>query len=193
MTDDPVKQAWQASVEIGRVLPLEEVRKGARKFYRYIKWRNAVEYVAGVIVVASFTTYVVTLPHMLQKLGSALVVLAAFYALWQLHRRASAVPPEAAGTMPIMQFARTQLVRQRDAVRSILSWYILPFVPGLVMVLVGSLLVKTAAGKALGLIDAIGLAVMLAVFVGVWWVNQLAARKLQRHIDEIDALMGVVE
>jgi hypothetical protein len=41
--------------------------------------------------------------------------------------------------------------------------------------------------------DAIGVAVLAAVFAGVWWVNQLAARKLQRHIGEIDALTGASE
>jgi hypothetical protein len=46
------------------------------------------------------------------------------------------------------------------------------------------------ASVGLGPIDAIGSAVMLAVFAAVWWLNQLGARRLQRHIDEIDALTG---
>jgi hypothetical protein len=189
MTDDPAKQAWQASVEIAGAPPLEEVRKGANRFYRYIKWRNAVEYVACVIVVGGFGTYIFTLPHVLQKIGSMLVILAVFYVAWQLHRRASAVPPEAAGTMPLLLFARAQMVRQRDALRSIFGWYIAPFLPGLAVFMTGTLLEKRA-GAGLGAIDAIGSVVLLAVFAGVWWLNQLAARKLQRHIGEIDVLTG---
>ena len=189
MTDDPAKQAWQASVEIAGAPPLEEVRKGANRFYRYIKWRNAVEYVACVIVVGGFGTYIFTLPHVLQKIGSMLVILAVFYVAWQLHRRASAVPPEAAGTMPLLLFARAQMVRQRDALRSIFGWYIAPFLPGMAVFMTGTLLEKRA-GAGLGAIDAIGSVVLLAVFAGVWWLNQLAARKLQRHIGEIDVLTG---
>ena len=34
---------------------------------------------------------------------------------------------------------------------------------------------------------------MAAMFYGVWWINQRAVRKLQRHIDEIDALTGGAE
>jgi hypothetical protein len=189
MTEDPAKQAWQASVEIAGAPPLVEVRKGASKFYRYIWWRNAVEYVACVIVVVGFTSYVFTLPNPLQKVGSVLVVLGTLYVAWQLHRRASAVPPEAAGTMPLLLFARAQLVRQRDALRSIFGWYIAPFLPGMAVFMTGTMLEKRT-GEGLGTIDAIGSAVLLAVFVGVWWLNQVGARRLQRHIAEIDALTG---
>jgi hypothetical protein len=189
MTDDPVKQAWQASVAIAGAPPLEDVRKGADKFYRYVKWRNRVEYAACVIVVVAFSAYVFWLPHILHKVGSVLVVLATLYVARQLHRRASAVPPETAGTMPLLLFARVQMVRQRDALRSIFSWYILPFVPGMGLFLAGTLLQKHADG-ALKLVDAVVVAVVIAVFAGVWWLNQLGARRLQRHIDEIDALTG---
>lgn len=189
MTEDRAKQAWQASVEIAGAPPLDEVRKGADKFYRYIRWRNLIEYVACAIVVGGFGTYVFTLPHILQKIGSVLVILAVFYVAWQLHRRASAVPPEAAGTMPLLLFARTQLLRQRDALRSIFGWYIAPFLPGMAVFMTGTLLEKRS-GDGLGPIDAVGSAVMLAAFAGIWWLNQLGARRLQRHIDEIDALTG---
>lgn len=189
MNDDPAKQAWLASVEIGGAPPLEEVRKGADKFYRYVKWRNRVEYAACVVVVAGFGTYVFTLPHPLQKFASVLVVLATVYVGWQLHRRASAVPPEAAGSMPLLAFSREEMVRQRDALRSVFSWYLLPFVPGMGLFLAGTMLQKHADG-ALSPIDGFGAAVMVAVFAGIWWLNQHAARKLQRHIDDIDALTG---
>ena len=190
MTDDPAKKAWLASVEIAGAPPLEEVRKGAGKFYRYVKRRNMVEYAACVFVVVTFTWYIFTLPHVLQRVGSALIVLATLYVAWQLHRRASAVAPEQAGTMPLMLFARAQMVRQRDALRSILWWYILPFVPGMVVMISGSMLHKAAEGTPPGMFDAVASVVMITVFAGVWWINQYSARKLQRHIDEIDVLIG---
>ena len=191
MTDDPAKKAWQASVEIAGAPPLEEVRKGADKFYRRIQRRNAIEYVACVIVVVAFGSYVFTLPHVLQKIGSAMIVLATFYVGWQLHRRASAEPPEKAGTMPLLAFARAQMLRQRDALRSIFWWYILPFLPGLVVMTVGN--AKDAEFAANGppiWVRWLVFAVIGAALVGVWWLNQYGARKLQRRIDEIDVLIG---
>ncbi len=97
MNDDIARQAWQSSVEIAGPLPLEEVRAGANKFYRFIFWRNFVEYAACVVVVVSFATYIFVLPELLQRVGSAMIVAATFYVAWQLHRRASAVPPEERG------------------------------------------------------------------------------------------------
>lgn len=190
MSDDPVKQAWQASVEIAGAPPLEEVRKGAGRFYRFVWWRNFTEYAACAVVVVGFAYYVFTLPMLLQRVGSAAIVLAALYVAWQLHRRASAVPPEAAGTLPLYEFIRAQLVRHRDALRGVFWWYMLPFLPGLVLVLAGSLYAPDTHPDGPGWRDAVGVTVMAAVFYGVWWLNQRAVRKLQSHIDEIDALMG---
>ena len=51
MTEDPAKQAWQASVEIAGGPPLEEVRKGADRLYRVVTWRNRIEYVGCAIAV----------------------------------------------------------------------------------------------------------------------------------------------
>lgn len=194
MIEDPAKQAWQTSVEIAGAPPIEEVRKGAGKFYRAIKWRNLVEYAACVIVVVGFSIYVFTLPHVLQKLGSVLVVLATGYVAWQLHRRASAVPPEAAGTMPLLLFSRAQMIRQRDALRSVFWWYLLPFFPGLALFMIGKGLdpAADAAGPPIWARWLV-LGVLVAVFTGVWWLNRLGARKLQRRIDEIDALTGEIE
>jgi voltage-gated potassium channel Kch len=190
MNADPVKQAWQASVEIAGTPPLKEVRAGADKFYRAIRWRNLIEYAACAVVVVSFGAYAFTLPTLLQRFGSALVVLATFYTVWQLHRRGSAEAPEMAGTMPLYAFLRAQLVRQRDALKAIFWWYLLPFLPGMALLMAGSLDAPDTHPDGASWRDAVGLAVMAAIFIGVWWLNQLGARKLQKHIDEIDVLTG---
>jgi hypothetical protein len=80
-----------------------------------------------------FTVNFFTPPHILHKVGSAMRVVAAIYVLCQLHRRASAVPPEVAGEMPIHAFLWGELVCQRQALRGICWWYMLPFLPGLAL------------------------------------------------------------
>ena len=191
MTDDPAKQAWQASVEIAGTPPLEEVRKGADKFYRRIRRRNAVEYVACVVVVVAFTTYVFILPHVLQKIGSAMIVLATFYVAWQLHRRASAVPPEKAGTMPLLpvRAGQTASPARRVAVDLLVvhpSVHAGPRGDD-----AGNGMDPEFAAKGPPLwVRWLVFAGMVAALAGVWWLNQFGARKLQRHIDEIDALTG---
>jgi hypothetical protein len=191
MTEDPAKQAWQASVAIAGAPPLEEVRKRADKFFRAVRLRNRIEYVACAVVIVVFAYYLFTMEHILHKLGSVATIVAAIYAPWQLHRRASAVPPELAGTMPIYGFLRSQFARQRDALKSVVVWYVLPFLPGLALFIAGNGLDPQiqAAGPPIWARWLFLLAI--PVFVGiVWWINQVGARRLQRKIDEIDALTG---
>jgi hypothetical protein len=191
MNHDPAKQAWQASVEIAGSPSLEEVRRGADKFYRFVWWRNATEYAACVIAVVVFSYYVFSLPHVLQKAGSVMVVLATVWGAWQLHRRGSAEPPERAGTTSIYAFQRRQLARHRDATRSILWWYMLPFVPGLATISAGSAIARAeelSRPVRFGWIGAALTAAFIAAFAGIWWFNQRIANRLQQHIDEIDAL-----
>lgn len=191
MNDDRIKRAWQSSVEIAGALPLDEVRKGADKFYRVVKWRNRIEYVACAAVIVIFGYYFFTYEHVLHKLGSVLVIAAAIYTPWQLHRRASAVAPEMAGTMPIYAFLRGQLVRQRDALKSIFGWYILPFVPGIALMIAGNGLdPKIEAAGPPHWVRWLSLVAMFAIVGVIWWGNQVVARRLQKRIDEIDALLG---
>lgn len=193
MTPDDAKQAWQASVEIGGSLPLDEVREKADKFYRFVRRRNLIEYVACVVVIVVFSSYIVVLPHVLQKVGSAMIIAGTIFAAWQLHRRASAVPPETAGSMPILLFSRAQLVRHRDALRTIFWWYILPFLPGLFVMSLGNRALRISETKeaaTVGWQELVLLAIIALFLGGIWYWNQRAARKLQRHIDDIDALTG---
>ena len=187
-SDETVRERWQASVTEADLPSLDEVRAGADKFYRKVRLRNRIEYVACTIAVMCFTIYSFTLEHILQRIGSAMVVAGTLIAAWQLHRRASAVPPESGGDMPILDFTRMQLARQRDALTSIFWWYILPFLPGLAVMVIGNGQNPATAANVPIWLRWVALAGMAAVFGGVWWLNQRAARKLQKHIDEIDAL-----
>lgn len=187
MTLDP-KHAWQASGESYDAPALTDVRARADKFYRKIRRRNLIEYASCVVVVIAFTRNFVVLPHILQKLGSAWLILATIYVAWQIHRRGSAVSPEQSGGMPLSAFLRTQLARQRDLLRGVLWWYILPFIPGLALVLIGNGQDPAMVKHVPIWLRWVSLGGMVTAFAGIWWLNQLGARRLQRRIDEIDLL-----
>lgn len=189
MTLDP-KHAWQTSVETHGAPALAEVRAGADRFYRKIRRRNLIEYSACVVAAVLFGRNVLVMPHILQKIGSGWIVAATFFAAWQLHRRGSATAPESAGEVPIYTFVRAQLARQRDALRTVFWWYMLPFIPGLALVLIGNGQDPEMARHVPIWVRWVGLGVMVTVFAAVWWLNQVVARKLQRRIEEIDALTG---
>lgn len=189
MTLDP-KHAWQTSADPDSAPMLADVRATADKFYRKVRLRNLVEYVSCVIVAAAFSRNILVLPHILQKIGSGCCVAATFYVAWHLHRRGSAIVPKETVEMPLYVFARTQLVRQRDLLRNIFWWYILPFIPGLTLVLIGNGQDPLLSRHVPIWQRWVALGSLVLTFGGIWWINQVAARKLQRRIDEIDALTG---
>jgi hypothetical protein len=191
MTDDPAKQAWQASVELAGAPPLEDVRKGADKLYRTIRLRNRIEYTACVVAIVVFAYQLFSAPTVFHTVGLVLLIAAIIFMALQLYRRTDPVSPDAAGTMPIYAFQRGQLVRQRDALKSIVAWYVLPMLPGMAFVFAGNGLDPEieAAGPPIWVrwLVLFGIAAVIGFY---WWLTRLAARKLQRGIDEIDALTG---
>lgn len=188
---NPFKHAWQASAADAVLPTIEEARSGADRFFRQIRRRNGVEYAAGALVVLMFGAIAAFAPiGPVARLGAALVALGALVVVWQLHRRASAeAPPEAMAMEPILTHQRAQFVRQRDALSRIGLWYLGPLVPGMVLMLFHSAFERgPAALLTLETGHWITVAVNIAVFGTVWWLNHKAARQLQHAIDEIDAL-----
>ncbi len=182
---DAVKQAWQASIP-NPVLPdPATLRAGADRLYRGVRIRNCIEYIASLCVVLLFGALAVAFPLRGARIGAAMIVIGVLVVAWQLHRRASAVPPPLDGAQSVLAYQRAQLARQRDALASIFTWYLLPVLPG-VLVMVGAiLLVVGINGRVL-----LRLAPTPLIFGIIWWANHWGARRLQQRIDEIDALMG---
>jgi amino acid transporter len=93
--------------------------------------------------------------------------------------------------MPTYAFLRSQFVRQRNALTSLFWWYVLPFLPGIVLFFAGNGLDPAieAAGPPIWVRWSVlaGIAALIAFIV---WLNRLGARRLQKRIDEIDALTG---
>ncbi|MDE2163201.1 MAG: hypothetical protein KGL56_10715 [Alphaproteobacteria bacterium] len=188
---DP-KQIWR-NQKTEDTVTLENIHERAGKFHRRIRNRNLREYIGVVIVVLAFGWYVWALPGWMSKAGSALVIIAALFVALQLHRRASARKvPDGAG-MGLVDFHRRELVRQRDAVRSIWLWYILPFIPGLTLMMLGRWFQFHVAGRPLGLdhlIIVLSTVIIALVFGIVWLLNVLGAARLQRKIEDLDKLQS---
>ena len=188
---DSARNAWQASAADPALPDLAAVRAGADRFYRRVRRRNAIEYAASVFVVLCFSAYAVFLPLPIMQIGAAMIVIGTLIVAWQMHRLAAAAPPpECAAAEPILVHQRAQLARQRDALAGVVTWYLLPLIPGLLVMTIGPVIER---GGVAGLLHAprptwivlIGAAV---AFVGVWLLNQYGAARLRRMIDEIDAI-----
>ena len=159
----------------------QEVRGLAEKFERTISRRNRLEYAAAAFVVVWFSVWAWFAESAVVALGCWLSALAALWVVFHLHRHGAARRPAGEqGVMSGLEFLRSELVRQRDLLRSVWWWYLLPFVPGLLLIL---------AGTSLERWDWVAPGIVAAVtFVGIGLLNQRVARKLQRRLDDLDAV-----
>jgi hypothetical protein len=80
------------------------------------------------------------------------------------------------GVSTCIEFHRRTLERQRDALRGVGSWYLLPLVPGIAVIMIGTAVNKwTAHPVGMGhLVMGYGIVAGLigAVFFVVWKLNQ---------------------
>lgn len=160
----------------------------ARAFQSRIRIRNVIEYVACAIVIAVFIGYAVIFPNLLLKLGSVMTAVGTAFTAWQLHRRGSAKTlPSGASAGLSLAFHRAELIRQRDAVRSVAWWYIAPYVPGLGVFMAG--LTQVLPGSSRANLLLLGVLILLYL-VAHTLLHRRAAKQLQTEIDEIDQLMG---
>ena len=189
MPNDELSKTWLNQPVENAAMPLEEIRRRAGKFARRIRWRNAREYAATVIVVAVFGYYIQAVPGAVARAGSVLTIAGALYVAWQLHRRASSESaPAAAAFEDCLGFHRRELERQRAALASVWRWYLGPLVPGLAVFIAGTALAVPIPVRYRVLTAAIMLAIAGVVFWLVAKLNSVGARKLQTQIDELQAL-----
>lgn len=198
MNDSEIRSLWQQpSGDPPRFTP-EELRGRISKFETTIRRRNLREYLAAALVLGVFSYYAWIFPTLLLRIGCGLLIVGTAYVIFQLHRRASARPaPVDMGLQNCIDFQRSGLARQRDALNAVWSWYLLPFLPGMAAFLVGLFQftknVTEAAGKPFHAGAAlVGFAIvagcMAAIFILIGMLNHRAARKLQSQIDDLDRL-----
>jgi len=127
------------------------------------------------------------IPDPVVKTGAVLIALGALYVCWKLHTLAGAGSPGDAG-LPLADYHRAELQRQRAALASVWRWYLAPFVPGM-LVFVGGVSFAEDAGMPLlarFILFAITAGFMAVVFAAVWWLNAQAVKTLDTLIAEID-------
>lgn len=177
--NDP-RSLWQNQENKEAVVTLDDVRRLAARLEGRIYRRNLREYAAGATVIPVF---VASLWHYRgwRLAAPVLMIAGTVYVLFQLHRRSSTRSlPEDMGLQASLNFHIRELERQRNTLHTVWIWYLLPFVPGLVAELVVS-----AVDRGINtLLILFGFA-FLVVFVGIWGLNESAARKLDRRIQEL--------
>jgi hypothetical protein len=184
MVDESVsgglRNLWQGQNREEEPVKLEEIRKRAERFRRRIESRNRREFIAAAITIGVFIYFIAGGGDLWFRTGCALSGLGMLVAALQLRRRGIVhTPPEDLALADTIAFYRRELIRQRNALRSVWTWYIAPMIPGLV-VFAASIHPRGSVRMALYL------GVMAATFFGVWHMNRRAAACLDRQIESLD-------
>ncbi len=182
--------------QIGPVqISLAELHQKAQKLQKRILWRNLGEYATSAFVIACFGYYIWKFSAPMVRFGCVLVIAGVLFVVYQLHKKGAARPVPAEMTFrSCLDFHRQELKRQRDLLRGVWTWYLLPFIPGMAVFLLGLfrwvMKLPHAPAHARVIIVTFGLAVAgcVLVFIVIGKLNQWAARKLQREIDALDKL-----
>jgi hypothetical protein len=175
-----LRSLWQNREVEPMTITVEEIRRRASRFERRIQWRNIREYAAGALVLA-FLARRLSLDHGLRVVPGWLIAAGTIYVMIQIHLRGAArATPQDAGIWASLEFHRLELERQRDALRSVWRWYLLPFVPGF-----AASLIVAGVDKGFGMRLGVFGIMMVLLLVAVWRLNVWAARRLDRQIEEI--------
>lgn len=191
MTD--IKILW-TSQKTEDSVTLETIHDTAARFQRRARLGNAIEYGASALAVAIFALYVVVLPGWMMKLGSALVLMGVLYGMWQFFRRGRTDKVPAGSALALVQFHRDALARRRDLLRSYWTWFLLPCLPGMALMILGRWLQAHASWRSLAWdhdVILMASAVVVLIIGSILLAQRWIARTLQRQIDELDGLKGV--
>lgn len=178
-----LNRLWQDQPAKEVSMTINDIRNRARKLQRTVCRRNLLEYAGALFVIVTTSVRLWHETNLVMVVGGVLLLVGTLYVVYHLHRWGSArsMPADAA-LMDCLGFHRAQLVRQRDLLRGVWWWYLLPFVPGSALLIIGRAIERPDRRLlALGVT-----AVFVVTFTLVGRLNQSGARKLQRAIDALD-------
>lgn len=185
---DP-KTLWKGQDVIPQTLTTNTLESRVRQLDDRVSKRNRFEYLAGGVATAGSLLLGVWLllggpfgqPDLMVGGGFVALAVGTLVAIMQL-RRKTGRGALLDGAQPSVDSYRAELVRQRDALRSVLGWYIAPFLPGFILIYGASFLDPSAVLWA-ALLPAM---ITAAFLVWVVWANRRAAACIDKEIVALD-------
>jgi hypothetical protein len=183
--DRELQALWQSQPpgkDVGSAIALNLIREMAQGFEGRITRRNRREYVVAAVVVAVLGWQMFMFPTVLLRIGAGLSIAAVIAVAYMLRLWGTAqTQPSDLALTSALEFHRAQLEKQRDLLRSVWWWYLLPFVPGVLVTVIGRAL---AQPERMAQIIAWSVG-MIVIMVGGYVLNQRAAARIQRRIDRL--------
>jgi hypothetical protein len=174
-----VQSLWQRQPATSGTMSLDELRLRSQYVTRRVSRRNLREYVAAVIAAIVFGPMAWFAPLALIRVGSVLSLAGVAFVVYYLHRHGSAqAMPQEMGLTSGLAFYRHELERQRDLLRGVWKWALLPLMPGLITM---ALAHPERTSGSVWIFAGI-----LALFALIGGLNRRVAKKIQVKIDQLE-------
>ncbi|PZU47417.1 MAG: hypothetical protein DI568_10005 [Sphingomonas sp.] len=186
MSDVVDPALWKAQAVqppgLSRALSAEEVRQRATALRRRVRRRNLLEYATAALMIVACAMLIALQVRLGRfdaiSIGLALLAAGGGVIAWQLHQRTGS-PVVMDGARPSLDVYRDALRRERDALASVASWYVLPAVPGMAAIYIGAFLRVPPASWPLLIVLVLG---TFALFAWVIRLNRRGARTLDDEL-----------
>lgn len=175
---------WASTLQSVRPLTLETLPERASGFQKMIWWRNARESSVAIFLVLLQGYSLPGEQNRFDVLGTLTLILGLLFVIYYLHFRANSRPVPVGSLSTILDFHRSEIARQRDLLRKVPLWYLMPLVPGVSIGLASS---WTGLTDALGGLIGVGV-----VFALAWVLNLWGARWLDARLQEVESLQKSV-
>jgi hypothetical protein len=178
-----LNRLWQDQSTEEVRMAVVDIHNRARKMKKKSDWRNLRELAGSALVLVICIALGAREKNVTVLIGAGLLVLGTLYAVYHLYRfgKVRSIPSDL-GLKDCLDFHRAELVRQRDLYRTVWWWYLLPFVPGVALILIGRA-VEHPDRRWLALGVAVAFIVTGAI---LGTLNHRIARRVQGRIDDLD-------
>lgn len=188
--EEELKKIWQSSpnrerVKFEKSRVLMDVQSKLDDFNKKIKYRDLRELIAIVLVVPVFAYYVYSVPFILTKIASVLIIGWGIFVALRLRNAKKHQPAKFTETyLDYLHKSRSYVVIQKHMLDTVLYWYILPAWACLSLFIAGF---KDAPGKMPWIIRTELVTVVMSV--AIYFLNKYAVKKqilpVLRKIDEL--------
>lgn len=183
-----LRALWQSLPTTPVQISPANMRLKVEGFRGYIRRRNVKEMIIWLAVCVPLCWFATWPISFLWDVSCVLLVLGCLFAAMNLHRRSGPLVRETTPTMALVDFHRAQLAHERDMLRGMWRWYLLPPLPGIALFLYAwadfawhRVAHTTVILGATCMVLATALASLWTVVVQLSW-----AARLQRRIDDLD-------
>jgi hypothetical protein len=195
MIEEELITIWQSSpnqerVKFEKSRLMMDVQSSIDRLHRGIKYRDLREQIAIVIVSPVFAYYTYSVPFILSKVASVLVILWGIYIIIRLRNAKKHKPGAFTETyLEYLYKTREYIKVQKQMIDNILYWYILPCWAIVSLFLAGFIGVP---GKLRDIIQTEALGIFLSVVF--YFLNKGAVKKqLIPRLEKIDDLIKAME